>query len=43
METDAEFLSVSVADTGIGIKEEDHDKIFKLFGMIKDVERQINT
>ena len=27
----SEFLEIEVEDTGIGIKEEDHNKIFKLF------------
>jgi len=27
---------VSIVDTGIGIKEEDHQKLFKLFGFVKD-------
>ena len=26
------FLKISVSDTGIGIKEEDKEKLFKLFG-----------
>ena len=30
------FLELSVIDTGIGIKEEDRDKLFTLFGYIKD-------
>lgn len=30
------FLTLSVIDTGIGIKEEDKDKLFKLFGYVQD-------
>lgn len=29
-------MEVEVQDTGIGIKEEDQDKLFKLFGQIQD-------
>ena len=29
------ILSGRVSDTGIGIKNEDHDKLFKLFGKIE--------
>ena len=29
-----EFLEISVIDSGIGIKEEDQNKLFKLFGYI---------
>ena len=35
-------LSISVIDTGLGIKDEDKGKIFKLFGMIKDDDRNSN-
>jgi len=32
-ETDkGKFLKISVKDTGLGIKNEDRNKIFKLFG-----------
>ena len=27
-------IKFSVEDTGIGIKEEDHDKLFKIFGKV---------
>ena len=30
------YLQVSVIDTGMGIKEEDKSKLFKLFGFVKD-------
>jgi signal transduction histidine kinase len=36
------FLQISVIDTGIGIDKKDHDKLFKLFGFIKD-HKQMNT
>ena len=29
-----QFLEVSVVDTGAGIKDEDKDKLFKMFGYI---------
>jgi signal transduction histidine kinase len=32
-----------VVDNGIGIKEEDKGKIFKLFGLINDKNRSPNT
>ena len=38
-----EFVRVSVHDSGIGIKEEDKNKLFTLFGSIKDEKRKINT
>jgi len=38
-----DFLRVSVIDTGLGIKEEDKDKLFKLFGSIKNEQKKINT
>jgi signal transduction histidine kinase len=37
-----EFLKLSVSDTGIGIKEEDQGKLFKLFGMIIQKQMSIN-
>ena len=36
------YLEVSVIDTGIGIKEEDQPKLFKLFGYVQD-SKQMNT
>jgi signal transduction histidine kinase len=38
-----QFLRLSVVDNGIGIKIKDQDKLFKLFGSIKDEEKKINT
>ena len=31
-----EFLKISVIDTGVGIATKDHEKLFKLFGFVKD-------
>ena len=31
----SDFLEIEVEDTGIGIKEEDHKKIFKLFEFLQ--------
>ena len=38
-----DFIRLSVIDNGIGIKRKNQDKLFKLFGSIKDEKRQINT
>ena len=38
-----QFLRLSVVDNGIGIKNKDKDKLFKLFGSIKDEKKKINT
>ena len=35
-------LKIDVTDTGIGIPEEDKDKMFKLFGFLED-KKQLNT
>ncbi len=35
-------LIVSVIDTGLGIKDVDKKKLFKLFGSVKDEKRGIN-
>jgi signal transduction histidine kinase len=34
---------VSITDSGIGIKKKNQDKIFKMFGSIKDEKKKINT
>jgi signal transduction histidine kinase len=31
-----QYLKILVQDTGIGIPDEHHDKLFKLFGFVKD-------
>jgi len=36
-------LKFSVEDTGIGIKEEDQPKLFKLFGRLEHQDKKINT
>jgi signal transduction histidine kinase len=36
------FLKISVVDTGIGIKQEDQSKLFKLFGFINNENKQLN-
>ena len=36
------FLKISVTDTGIGIKQEDKAKLFKLFGFVGNQNKQIN-
>lgn len=33
-ENEAQFLEVSVVDSGVGIKEEDQEKLFHLFGFV---------
>ena len=35
-------LVITVEDTGVGIKEEDQDKLFKLFGFIEN-QQNMNT
>jgi signal transduction histidine kinase len=30
------MIEIKVEDSGIGIKKEDHDKLFKLFGFLDD-------
>ena len=34
VEDEETYLTLSVIDTGIGIKDEDKDKLFKLFGYV---------
>ena len=37
-------IKVSVTDSGIGIKDEDKPKLFKLFGMLKERgQKKVNT
>jgi len=35
-------LLISIEDTGIGIKEEDMDKLFVVFGKINQLDKDIN-
>ena len=37
------YVRISVTDNGLGIKKQDQDKLFKLFGSIKDKKNKINT
>ena len=39
----AEFLRISVVDSGVGIKKEDQGRLFKMFGSIKDEGKKINV
>ena len=41
-EGEYEFIKISVIDTGIGIAQENQDKLFKLFGFVDD-NQQMNT
>jgi len=41
-ESSGPSVSVSVQDTGIGIKKEDQSKLFKLFGYL-DTTKELNT
>ena len=34
----SQYLKISVKDTGIGIPEKDKNKLFKLFGFVKDTQ-----
>jgi signal transduction histidine kinase len=36
-------VRISITDTGIGIKKKDQDKLFKMFGSIKDEKKKVNT
>ena len=38
-----QYVRISVTDNGLGIKPQDQDKLFKLFGSIKDEKKKINT
>ena len=37
------YLRVSVVDSGIGIEQKDQDKVFSMFGSIKDEKNKINV
>ena len=41
--SDQKFLTIEVEDSGIGIKDKDKPKLFKLFGSVKDAKKEINT
>ena len=36
------MLRVSVSDNGLGIKKKNQDKLFKMFGTVKDAKKGIN-
>ena len=40
--SDDKFVKISVEDTGIGISQENQQKLFKLFGFVQD-SNQMNT
>jgi len=35
-------IRISVTDTGVGIRDQDKEKLFKMFGSIKDEEKKLN-
>ena len=39
---DEDAISIAIEDTGLGIKDEDKPKLFKLFSMI-DTTEEVNT
>ena len=41
-ELNLDYVRISVIDSGLGIKDEDHDRLFKLFGSIKNEKKKIN-
>ena len=43
LQNNKDQIVISVIDSGIGIKESDQSKLFKLFGSIKDEKKKINT
>lgn len=38
-----EFLRISVVDNGIGIKKKNQNRLFNMFGSIKDESKKINV
>jgi len=36
------YIELAVEDTGVGIKEEDHDKLFKIFGKLEQADTIVN-
>ena len=39
MKEEVQYLQISVKDTGIGIPVEEQNKLFKLFGFVKDTQQ----
>lgn len=37
------MIRISVIDSGVGIAQENHSKIFKLFGACKNLNKKINV
>jgi signal transduction histidine kinase len=42
VEINKRSIRISVTDSGIGIREEDKEKLFKMFGSLKDEEKKLN-
>ena len=42
-DVEADFIMISITDDGIGIKKKNQDKLFKMFGSIKNQKKKINT
>lgn len=42
VEINTRSIRISVTDTGIGIRDQDKEKLFKMFGSIKDEEKKLN-
>jgi two-component system sensor histidine kinase CiaH len=41
-EINKRYIRISVTDNGIGIREQDKVKLFKMFGSIKDEDKKLN-
>jgi len=39
---DSDFIILKVKDTGLGIKDEDKDKLFKMFGKLEQSDKKVN-
>jgi len=42
-ERKGEFLRISVVDSGIGIKKKHQNRLFQMFGSIKDEAKKVNV